>query len=263
MDGSFMQMNEKIKKHFQAIQSEAIPQLSVNCVIFGFHDKELKVIVNKFELGDTTILLLPGGFIKQSEDVNDAVRRVVSESTGLGNILLRQFAVFGDASRSFGEEYHFFLQPNGVEEKKMLEFVSKRFVTICYLALVDFDKIELKPAQGLQSVQWLPVERSKTLDIDHHDIVTSARAQLLRELPYLPIASNLLPSEFTLPDLHALVESILGRPVDRPNFRRKILKSDMILKVGQAAAGKRRPADLYTFRHGKNTSLTEEFKFGF
>ena len=258
-----MSMNEEIKRHLQTIQNEAIPQLSINCVIFGFHEKELKVIVNKIELGETIILLLPGGFIKQTEDVNDTVRRVVSDSTGLENILFRQFAVFGDASRSFGDEYSFFLQPVKGSDEDSLQFVSKRFVTICYLALVDFDKIKLKPAKSLQSLEWLPVGRSKTLDIDHHDIVSSARESLIRELPHLPIASNLLPAEFTLPDLHALVEAILGRPIDRANFRRKILKSGMILKVGQDASGKRRPADLYTFKHGKNTSLSDDFKFGF
>jgi 8-oxo-dGTP diphosphatase len=86
---------------------------------------------------------------------------------------------------------------------------------------------------------------------------------LLKELPHSPVASNLLPAKFTLPDLHALVEAILGRSIDRPNFRRKILKSDMLTKVGQDTSNKRRPADLYRFKYGKKTSLTEEYKFGF
>jgi 8-oxo-dGTP diphosphatase len=115
----------------------------------------------------------------------------------------------------------------------------------------------------LEAAQWLPVDKTKILAMDHNDIVRGARQSLLKELPYSPIASNLLPSKFTLPELHALIEGILGRPIDRPNFRRKILKSDLIVKVGQDGSGKHRPADAYTFRHGKKTSLTEEFKFGF
>jgi hypothetical protein len=86
---------------------------------------------------------------------------------------------------------------------------------------------------------------------------------LLKELPHSPIASNLLPSKFTLPDLQALVEAILGKEIDRPNFRRKVLSSDLLVKVGQDTSGKRRPADLYTFKNGKKTSLNDEFKFGF
>jgi 8-oxo-dGTP diphosphatase len=72
-----------------------------------------------------------------------------------------------------------------------------------------------------------------------------------------------LPAKFTLPDLHALVESILGRPIERANFRRKILNSEVIVKVGTDGSGKRRPADLYKFKYGKRTSLTDEYKFGF
>jgi len=255
-------MIEEIEKYVKTLQKEAIPQLSVNCVIFGFHEKSLKVIVNKISLGHATIFVLPGGYIKQTEDLTDAVERIVKDSTGLEKILFKQFAVFGKASRSFEGKY-----PVGKtqihSDKELLKWVSKRFVSICYLALVDFNKIELNATQFLEAAQWLPVDKAKILAIDHSDMVKSARQSLLRELPYSPIASNLLPLKFTLPELHALVEAILGRPVDRPNFRRKVLKSDLIVKVGQDDSGKRRPADLYVFKHGKKTNLNDEFKFGF
>lgn len=256
-------MIEDIKNYIWSLEKEAIPQLSINCVIFGFHEKLLKVVVNNIQLGNTNIVVLPGGYIGQTESVTDAVERIVKDSTGLKGILLRQFAVFGDVSRSFAAEFAAIVEMAAEEDRRTLDFVSQRFVTICYLALVDYHTIDLKPTQFLHTAQWLPVIDAKTLAIDHHDIVVSARESLLRELPHLPIASNLLPSEFTFPELHALVEAILGRPIDRPNFRRKILKTDMIVKVGQDASGKRRPADLYMFRYGKKTSLSDDFKFGF
>lgn len=256
-------MIQEIKKYVQSLEQEAIPQLSVNCVIFGFHERALKVIVNKIQWGDATMIVLPGGYIKQSEDVTAAVERIVKESTGLENILFRQFAVFGAASRSFGAEFAAIGKSVADEDKELLAFVSKRFVSICYLALVDFNEIDLKPTQFLETAHWLFADDAQILAMDHSDIVASAQQSLLRELPYLPVASNLLPAEFTLPELHGLVEAILGRSIDRPNFRRKILKSSAIVKVGLDGSGKRRPADLYRFKHGKQTSLSEEFKLGF
>jgi ADP-ribose pyrophosphatase YjhB (NUDIX family) len=254
---------DKIKKYIRFLEKDAIPQLSINCVIFGFHEKKLKVIVNNVDLGPVNILVLPGGYIGQAEDLTDAVERIVRESTGLEKIMCKQFEVFGNASRSFGEEFPSIKKTLSDPDRQIIKWVSKRFVTICYLALVDFDKIDLKPTRFLEAAQWLPVDEAMSLAMDHGSIVSSARESLMKELPHSPIASNLLPSKFTLPELQALIEAILGRSIDRPNFRRKVLKSDMLMKVGQDTTNKRRPADLYRFRYGKKTSLTDEYKFGF
>jgi 8-oxo-dGTP diphosphatase len=256
-------MLEKIKKYVRSLEKEAIPQLSLNCVIFGFHEKTLKVIVNQVDLGGTTILVLPGGYVGQKENLTDAVERIVRESTGLQKIMFKQFEVFGNASRSFGNEFASLQRKINESDKDLLKWFSKRFVSVCYLALVDFEKIDLKPTQFLEAAQWLPIDHAKNLAMDHSDIVRSARESLQKEMPYAPIASNLLRSKFSLPELQALVEAILGRTIDRPNFRRKILKTNMIKKVGQDSTGKRRPADLYSFKYGKNTSLIDEYKFGF
>jgi 8-oxo-dGTP diphosphatase len=256
-------MIDTIKEYFKSVEKEAIAQVSINCVIFGFHEKELQVIVNKLSFGDKDIFVLPGGYIGQSESMPEAVERIVKDSTGLENILLKQFAVFGDASRSFGKEFASLMGLPGDASDKGLNWISKRFISICYLAVVDFNKIELKPTQFFETAEWLPVEKSHLLALDHCDMVKSARESLLKELPYSPIESNLLPPQFTLPELHKLLEAILARPIDRPNFRRKMLKSNLIVKVGKDDSGKGRPADLYTFKYGKKTSLLDEYKFGF
>jgi 8-oxo-dGTP diphosphatase len=256
-------MIEKINQYIKTLEKEAIPQLSINCAIFGFHDKSLKVIVNKIDLQGATMFLLPGGYVRQTENLTDAVERIVRQSTGLEKMLFRQFAVFGDASRSFEKEFETVGKSMTTSEKAAFKWFAKRFVSICYLALVDFNKIDLKPTQFLEAAQWLPVNKTKVLAMDHGDIVRSARESLIRELPYSPIASNLLPSKFTIPELHSLVEAVLGRSLDRGNFRRKILKSNLLVKIGQDGTGKRRPADVYTFKYGKKTSLNEEFRFGF
>jgi 8-oxo-dGTP diphosphatase len=94
-------------------------------------------------------------------------------------------------------------------------------------------------------------------------MVKTAREYLVKELAHSPIAPNLLPSRFTLPDLQALMESILERKIDRPNFRRKILSSGMLVKVGVEKSGKGRPADIYRFKYGKNTTLVDDYRLGF
>lgn len=255
-------MVSRIREYLKNLGTDAIPQLSVNCVIFGFHEKTLQVIVNRVTVGEKTISVLPGGYVHQQENLITAVERIVKESTGLEKILFKQFAVFGEANRSFKDEFRLFWE-NSEGNRDLFNWFSNRFISICYMALVDFTKIDLKPTQFLENAHWLPVNKSKWLAMDHSEIVKTARESLLKEFPYTPIASNLLPSKFTLPELQALVESILGREVDRPNFRRKILKTGMIKKVGQDNSNKRRPADLYAFKHGKKTTLIEDYKFGF
>lgn len=254
---------KKLRQFISSLEREAIPQLSINCVIFGFHDRTLQVVANRVAVHDARIMLLPGGFVGQKEDVSAAVSRIVKESTGLERMMFQQFAVFGNASRTFAKEYNALMTALSPEEKAQLAWISKRFVSICYMALVNYEKIKLRPTLYLESAEWMPVDKIRSLSLDHKDIVESAMATLRKELPYAPIASNLLPPKFTLPDLHALTEAILGRSIDRPNFRRKILKSEQIVKVGQDDSGQRRPADLYTFRHGKRTSLIDDYKFGF
>jgi 8-oxo-dGTP diphosphatase len=178
-------------------------------------------------------------------------------------MLFKQFAVFGKASRSFGKELaaDTDLQP-GLDQM-LLDWFSKRFISLCYIALVDYRNIDLKPTEFFQSAQWLPMDQGGMLAMDHGDILLSAREFLLKELPYTPIVSNLLPDQFTLPDLQTLMVAILNRNIDRPNFRRKILSTGMLEKVGVDSTGKRRPADIYTFKHGKNTTMMDEFRFGF
>ncbi len=252
-----------IRKYIESLEEEAIPQLSVNCVIMGFHERTLKVVVNKIIAGENMLMVLPGGYVKQREDLTDSVERIIKESTGLENMLFKQFAVFGKASRSFANEPVLKAGFQSGSDQLVIDWLSKRFISLCYIALVDYHTIELKATEYFESAQWLSVDRVEKLDMNHADILRSARQFLLKEMPYTPIASNLLPPQFTLPDLLALMESILSRKIDRPNFRRKILSTGMLEKVDVDNSGKRRPADIYRFKYGKNTALMEEFKFGF
>lgn len=256
-------MLEDIRKYIQTMEIEAIPQLSVNCVIVGFHDKRLMVVVNKILVAKKNLLVLPGGYINQKEDISEAVARIVKESTGLENILLEQFAIFGQATRSFANELAQKADIQSGSDQILLDWLSKRFISLCYIALVDYNTIDLKPTEFFESAQWLPMDRGGMLAMDHGDILLSAGEFLKKEMPYTPIVPNLLPPQFTLPDLKSLMEAVLGRSIDRPNFRRKILGTGMLEKVGLDNTGKRRPADVYRFKYGKNTTLMNSYKLGF
>jgi len=256
-------MLEEIRKYIQTMEEEGIPQLSVNCVIVSFHERRLKVVVNKIIAGENTLLVLPGGYVNQWEDLSGAVERVVKESTGLENMLFKQFDVFGKASRSFGKELAINGDLQSGSDQMLLDWFSKRFISLCYVAWVDYRTIDLKPTEFFELAQWFPIDQAGMLAMDHGDILLSAHEYLVKELPHTPIVSNLLPDQFTLPDLQALMEAILNRNIDRPNFRRKILSTGLLEKVGIDNTGKRRPADIYRFKYGKNTAMMDEFKFGF
>jgi len=140
-------MLEDIRKYIETLEEEAIPQLSVNCVIVGFHEKTLQVIVNKILAGKNKLLVLPGGYINQREDLSEAVERIVKESTGLENMLFRQFEVFGKASRSFAKELAIKADLRSGSDQIILDWLSKRFISLCYIALVDYPAIDLKPTE--------------------------------------------------------------------------------------------------------------------
>jgi hypothetical protein len=141
-------MDKKIREYLKNVEKEVIPQISINCVILGFQEKKLKVIVNPRSAWKVHDRRTSGGFIKQTEDLTDAVERIVAEGTGLRKILFKQFAVFGDASRSFGTEFSELAEQ--IEDKRALKWFSNRFLSICYLALVDFkhDRIKTHTVHG-------------------------------------------------------------------------------------------------------------------
>jgi 8-oxo-dGTP diphosphatase len=178
-------------------------------------------------------------------------------------MMLRQFAVFGRADRSFASEIELKAGLQSGSDKQLLDWFLKRFISLCYIALVDYQGIKLKPTAYFESAEWFPINQAEKLAMDHAEILHSAREFLYKEIPHSPVIPNLLPATFTLPEFQALMEAIMNRNIDRPNFRRKIISSGILEKVGVDNSGKRRPADKYRFVQGKDTAVINEFKYGF
>lgn len=226
------------------------PGLSVDCVIFGFHDTELKVLLLK--LKGQELWALPGGFVKKEEDVDEAVVRVLRERTGMEDIYLRQFYFFGNLERNI-QGHTDNLIDHGSIPAGWRKWFDQRFVTVGYYALVEYSKVKApQPDLFSESCAWCPLNDLPELMLDHRNILDRAHITLRQHLNYEPIGLNLLPTQFTMPELQALYETLLGRPLDRRNFQRKMLANDILIRTGQRRTGKPHKAPLlYEFDKGK------------
>ncbi|MEE9363616.1 MAG: NUDIX domain-containing protein [Cellulophaga sp.] len=241
--------------------AKSISQLSINCVIFRFYKQVLQIPVVGVLNND--IWYIPGGFIGQDEGIDEAAKRILQEQTELENLPLYQFGTFGPVHREFGSEFSS-IQGFNIP-KDLLDWISKRFITIGYYSVIGPEEINLNTNLFFKDVKWINVEDANILGLDHSLLVSEARKTLGAELLRKPLLLSFMPETFTIPELQKLYEAILGRSIDRGNFRQRILKSKSIIKIGATQEKtKRRPADLYKFdKEMYFKSLTQDVKFGF
>lgn len=227
--------------------SGLIPGHSLDCVILGYRDGNLHVLL--LELKETGLWGLPGGFIRLDEDLDDAARRVLKERTGLEYPFLKQFHTFGDPGRRDSQQLHQLLETFNGRDDGFRNWLLQRFITTAYFALVNINHCgPLRPDAFSRQCLWIPVLELPELIFDHALIITQALKQLRREMKYLPVGKNLLPEPFTMKDLQQLHEAILGYRLDRANFQRKILKSGLLVRVARkTGAGPHKAPYLYRF----------------
>lgn len=233
-----------------------LSHLSVDCVIFGFHENELKVLL--LEWKDSKRWCLPGGFILKDEHIDDAAVRILKLRTGLDKIYLRQFYAFGDPARD--RKKHGIKPPPGVTESWLMD----RFITLGYWALVEFSKVVPAPDEFSLSCKWWDVMDLPKLILDHNDIVGKALDSLRSHLHDYPIGKDLLPEKFTMPELQRLYETILDKEIDRRNFQKKILSLDILDRLKELKYGGAHKAPyLYKFNQRKyEAALKQGIKFG-
>ncbi|GAA4431185.1 NUDIX domain-containing protein [Pontibacter saemangeumensis] len=229
-----------------------IPQLTVDCIILGFHDNQLRVLLLRWK--DTSFWSLPGGPVRQTESVDAAATRILRERTGLGAIYLQQFRVFGDEVRYSLEE---------VQEKLKHIFDPaiwyKRAISIGYYALVDYSKVTPLPDAYTDECRWWDIRDFPTLLFDHNHMVKLALEALRQQLSWQPVGNNLLPEPFTLPELQRLYETILGRSMDPRNFQRKMLSLGILERLEtKRRGGAFRSPYLYRFIPEKYEAALKE-----
>lgn len=229
--------------------NKSIPQLSVDCVIFGFHDNDLKVLLSKFPNLD--LWALQGGYVRQTEDIDLAARRVLEERTGVKDIFLEQFHIFGKANRP---TFDFLKQAfNNVPfDIEAIPFLKQRFVSVGYYSLVDFQKVVPTPGLFFEHSQWLDIRNLPPLAFDHAEIVQKALESLRLSLDYSLVGFKLMPEIFTMNELQKLYETILGETLSRNNFQRKILDMAILERLEKKFTGGAHKAPyLYRFKAAK------------
>lgn len=223
--------------------------IAIDAVIFGFHDDQLKVLLVAYK--NTNTIALPGGFIGEFEDLNVAANRVVSERTGLENIFLDQFYVFGDYSRYDPEPFRAIMTANGTAPPSD-HWLLKRFISVGYYALVDFTKAKPTPAAIFDNCDWYDLNSMPKLVQDHTRIVNRALEALRTNLDKQLIGFNLLPEDFTMSNLQALYETILGKKLLRSAFQRKMLSLGILERIAKKFTGGAHKAPyLYRFISAK------------
>jgi ADP-ribose pyrophosphatase YjhB (NUDIX family) len=223
-----------------------IPNLSFDCVIFGFNGKLLKILI--LEYHNTGLFALPGGFIEENQTLEDAVKEGVQARTGLDNVYLDQFQIFGGLERSDPNAMCRILEANNkdLEDNK---WMLDRFLTVGHYALINYEKVTPKPDHLSDSIGWYAIDELPKLMMDHNQIVEKALQVLRSNLSEKLIGMNLLPSKFTMKQLQMVFEAVLDQKLRRTSFQRKMLSLDILERHEKLFQGKAHKAPyLYSFK---------------
>lgn len=219
-----------------AYQSAPKHLVAVDCIIFGFEDGKLKLLIIKRKVDPMEgAWSMVGGFVQEGESTNDAATRVLQQTTGIQDIYMDQLKCYGDVARDSGA----------------------RVISVAYYALIrisEHDRI-LANAHG---AHWLSLHQIPELIFDHAQMLNDALAGLRDKAHFHPIGFELLPEKFSLPQLRNLYEEIYQRPLDKRNFRKKILAMDILEKLDEKdKSTSKKGAHLYRFDKKKYNALTE------
>lgn len=228
-----MTENTDLKEYWEN-KPRLLPSVSIDCVTLGFHKNQLKILLLKYK--NTDFYALPGGFINMDEDLEDAAQRILEERTGLKNIYLEQFHVFGSKSRRNDETHRQIMAGCGIGMKPT-HFLLNRFISIGYYALIDFSKAIPTPDELSDSCEWYDLEKMPKLMFDHDEIFKKALETLRMMLDEKLIGFSLLPETFTMNELQNLYETILGEKLVRSNFQRKMLSLGILERIEKKMTG--------------------------
>jgi 8-oxo-dGTP diphosphatase len=213
-------------------------QVSVDAVVFGYEAGIISVLLinRKYEpfKGNWAI---PGGFVLNNESLEAAVQRELVEETGVKINYLEQLYTFGNTDRD----------PRG------------RVVTVAYVGLVRPNAFKIFASTDAEKVQWFSIDELPKLSFDHKDILEKAIARLQSKITYEPIGFELLDKKFPFSDLEKLYTTLLGREIDRRNFRKKIISLNVLDELEEKVSqGSGRPAKLFQFNQERYFHLKQK-----
>ena len=235
-----------------------ISQIAIDCVIFGYQEKQLKVLISKLNFkGD--FYALPSGFILQDEDIDLAAKRILQERTGIQDIYLEQFKVFGKANKNSKEFIDKLIMLNyydeAVDRTKSAEYdwFTKRFITVGYYALVNIPDVKPRLAEIYESLEWFGIHEIPVMIMDYNEIYSDALKSLQNDIDQKQNAFNLLPEKFTMKEVQEIYETILEKTFIRTNFQKKILELNVLERLEKKYTGAKNKAPfLYKL---KNSSV--------
>ncbi len=227
--------------------------ISVDCVVFGFDEDELKVLLieQKQPDGKSAIKLqkaVPGDLVDENESLDQAAQRILLELTSLKGIYLKQFHAFGDPNRVSGLKDRDWL-------RSFRTHPERRVITVGYYSLVKMDDFNPQAASFAAKAQWVDVYKIPSLAFDHNNIVDQALQVLRHELMADHIGFELLPEKFTLSQLQKLYEIILDKKLDKRNFRKNIMRTDTVTPLEEKQSGVyHKPAQLFKEKRPRKTT---------
>jgi 8-oxo-dGTP diphosphatase len=217
---------EAVVKEAQRSHRAARPKVAVDTVVFAIEGGRPKTYLVQLHRGAARgRWAFAGGLVRIGEMLDEAARRELFASTGISKAYLEQLFTFGDPSRD----------------------PRAHVVSVAYMALIADARIAAAPGGKYQDGRWFEVSALPALAYDHLQMAQYALGRLRAKLEYTNIACNLLPETFTFAELEALYAMILKRPIDRRNFRRRILSMGILRRLPATRRGAHRPAALYSF----------------
>jgi 8-oxo-dGTP diphosphatase len=241
-----MSVSEDLKEFIRNGYKHYMSELTIDCVIFGYHDRQLKVLLAKY--AGLNGWGLPGGFIKKQEPLTLAAVRILKERTSLDNIFLQQFYTFGDGEDRIQGWHSKLFPPAFSQEFGEDNWLKQRTMTIGYYALIDFAEAEIKTDILYNEFGWYNVTELPELLFSHNEVVEKALITMRNQLYLQPIGYSLLPEKFTLPEIQILYETILGKELHRRNFPNKLMSLGILTKLDEKRnIGQHRSPFLYKF----------------
>lgn len=240
-------MTEQLSDHILDPSNEYLRNVSVDNVIFGYHEKELKVLLQQPFANDKWTVT--GGYIKKTESIEEAAKRIAYSRTGLKGLFLQKFSSFGNPHR---------VADNGFTAEKISKltgvevpadsWIFDYFVSIAFYTLTEFSKVTIKKSEAEADCVWWPVNELPQLMFDHELIIKEALKAMRLHIAHYPIGYELLEEKFTLPEIHSLYETILGKELDDRNFAKRLMATGIIIKLNETKKiGAHRSPYLYKF----------------